>query len=766
MEASVPINGWTTSLDCLAWSHDNVIAVGVRDGVALLAPRTDTSSDDEPFWKIANLEVGNFSLEEIPTREPLPWSYFSIGQEISERHVVSVQWSPPGLGTFGRCVLAVLFANQVVAIYDCDGRLEAKESWSRVNLINKTLEDAIPNMQIAPQPSPRSERAQQERSLRITSFCWLPSPETHNAQDPLQARLSKKTYLLAVCDENAELRILRVHPPLNLIKPDQGPWRTAIIDSCSLIPVDPLPDPINSCLPFGAFVPVVGHVDRVSCSPWICKDDNTIVATVAYTYDSALFLTTFTASLENDEFQILLRTSPERVGSQSIRSPLQWLPNSTDQRQNTLVYFTDDGCTKLDIICSEVPEMRETVIHSSSQPWSLFAGLQFISPRLGQVEVCAPRSQSDFQDEEALHLFHTDAQPRASSPSWAKRIDKLKRRFNRERIMNGNISVYVHGFATSPLGDFSAPSISFHPRHGLEYSIIAKQEANVVITRTHTASEDRFLMTDPSIIVSHAVAAEVVFQAVARLKKLDAIPDVGNIQQQVLRCMGYYGASDGNAPGALPPPDSLNMAVHELRTILLRISSAIQLRSQRMIEIALGQLTIPAPPDLSILKSLVLYTAHLPQWMTSGGRMSMWSAKLHQTILEKLVERDKLSSGHQNTQQTEQENVETCHICNAGIPFESLMWSRCNKGHEFARCGISFLSLQATGDSKSCCICGMQYLNEHKIDDLRKGSITNGHAMEDEPMQGADGVRLSEPLIRVLFAACDTCIYCGGKFTG
>ncbi|KAG8623135.1 hypothetical protein KVT40_008111 [Elsinoe batatas] len=588
MEASIPINGWTTALDCVAWSHDNVIAVGVRDGVALLVPRTDTSSEDEPFWKVANLEVGNFSLEEIPTREPLPWSYFSIGQEISERHVVSVQWSPPGLGTFGRCILAVLFANQVVAIYDCDGRLEAKESWSRVNLVNKTLEDAIPNMQRAPQPSPRSERAQQERSLRITSLCWLPPPQTHNAQDLLQARLSKKTYLLAVCDENAELRILRVHPPLDLIRPSQHPWRTEIIDSCSLIPNDHLPDPINACLPSGALVPVVGHVDRISCSPWIWKDDNTIVATVAYTYGSALFLTTFTASLSNDVFQVIFRTSPERIGSHSIRSPLQWLPNSTDQRQNTLVYFTDDGFTKLDVMYSEVPEMRETVINSSSPTWSLFAALQCISPRPGQVEVCAPRSQSDFQDEDTLHLLHTDARSRASSPPWAKRIDKLKRRFNRERTMNGNISVCVHGFATSPLGDFSAPSISFHPRHGLEYSIIAKQEANVVVTRTHPASEDRFLMTDPSIIVSHAVAAEVVFQAVTRLKKLDAIPDVGNIQQEVLRCMGYYGGSDANAPHALPRPNSLNMAVHELRTILFRVTSAIQLRSQRMIEIALG----------------------------------------------------------------------------------------------------------------------------------------------------------------------------------
>lgn len=76
---------------------------------------------------------------------------------------------------------------------------------------------------------------------------------------------------------------------------------------------------------------------------------------------------------------------------------------------------------------------------------------------------------------------------------------------------------------------------------------------------------------------------------------------------------------------------------------------------------------------------------------------------------------------------------------------------------------------------KGCGLCGKQYINDHAFEALRV-SGGSGHdsemmnADEDDGHAAMNGATQSqEPLgslARILFAACDNCIYCGGKFTG
>ncbi len=103
------------------------------------------------------------------------------------------------------------------------------------------------------------------------------------------------------------------------------------------------------------------------------------------------------------------------------------------------------------------------------------------------------------------------------------------------------------------------------------------------------------------------------------------------------------------------------------------------------------------------------------------------------------------------------------------------------------RCALTFLSIQAPRASKFCNICGKQYINEGKIryGDLaasgmleasgdmhnHDGSVANPSAsVKGEIAQagGMHGGTMQRPacLARMLFAACDMCIYCGGKFVG
>jgi hypothetical protein len=85
------------------------------------------------------------------------------------------------------------------------------------------------------------------------------------------------------------------------------------------------------------------------------------------------------------------------------------------------------------------------------------------------------------------------------------------------------------------------------------------------------------------------------------------------------------------------------------------------------------------------------------------------------------------------------------------------------------------------GISKSCRICNALYLNEDALPEFKKPSsktikveeAPQEDSMEVDATAGAedtsnasqnDGVEPNISLARLLFAACDVCILCGGKF--
>jgi len=90
---------------------------------------------------------------------------------------------------------------------------------------------------------------------------------------------------------------------------------------------------------------------------------------------------------------------------------------------------------------------------------------------------------------------------------------------------------------------------------------------------------------------------------------------------------------------------------------------------------------------------------------------------------------------------------------------------------------LSFLAIQAPGISKTCSLCGKQYLKEIFLDkdDLVQtaddatnpepqtaAEIATEHAERQKALQGMQ----TSSLARILFAASDLCLYCGGKFIG
>jgi hypothetical protein len=96
--------------------------------------------------------------------------------------------------------------------------------------------------------------------------------------------------------------------------------------------------------------------------------------------------------------------------------------------------------------------------------------------------------------------------------------------------------------------------------------------------------------------------------------------------------------------------------------------------------------------------------------------------------------------------------TDQCDFCSAPIPFSDLTTAICLNGHQFPRCGVSLLAIQAPGITKYCGICSTPVLNEEFV-----------QAQEDG---GGTDTDSSTTLAKVLFRACDACIFCGGKFIG
>jgi hypothetical protein len=220
---------------------------------------------------------------------------------------------------------------------------------------------------------------------------------------------------------------------------------------------------------------------------------------------------------------------------------------------------------------------------------------------------------------------------------------------------------------------------------------------------------------------------------------------------------------------------------------------------------------------------------NLPILLSSSHEPSQQILKSHQHLIrlvEELISEDE--SVPEETAEGEQRepepSLEICTFCDAPIPFDDPYSATCSNGHEFVRCGLSFLTIQAPDESKTCGICKTPFFRERVMfggNDTRSPSPATdeeddvqadaemSEGLSDLQLDGAvdrprlyvpmtkavdradaaDGNETSVPaphssehmedagvysrggdtgvtLAEVLFFACDVCIYCGGKYVG
>ncbi|EGD97716.1 hypothetical protein TESG_05117 [Trichophyton tonsurans CBS 112818] len=132
------------------------------------------------------------------------------------------------------------------------------------------------------------------------------------------------------------------------------------------------------------------------------------------------------------------------------------------------------------------------------------------------------------------------------------------------------------------------------------------------------------------------------------------------------------------------------------------------------------------------------------------ARESSINLGLEISMLEDLAEgSDKLKAvtiPPKSTEQLESNRIgvfEQCDICGGGIEWFSPVESQCVGGHLFARCALTFLSIQNPSISKRCCRCGRECLDN---------------------TSEALGIEGTKGLLAKLLERFDECPYCGGKF--
>lgn len=271
------------------------------------------------------------------------------------------------------------------------------------------------------------------------------------------------------------------------------------------------------------------------------------------------------------------------------------------------------------------------------------------------------------------------------------------------------------------------------------------------------------------------ICSEIVLLCLQRFRDInpEAEFDPETVSTQLLRAVSVNSAE---APSSFDQSvtGSPQRLVTQLKHAILDKDDMVKQRYKRLVVMAKGESGKGLIPDLIIIRTLVTEVLRLPESLCENSDLSKTIHHIFSVVLANLDERSGVATSVQTAISGTEER---CAICNEILAFESLRWARCSKGHQFQRCSLTFLAIRSPGKAKSCTICNAQYLNERLIETFIPPSLAD--PVEAENMiPEEDGKRLvmvkqgtvrTEPLAslaRILFAACDVCIQCGGKFAG
>ncbi|KAJ4375205.1 hypothetical protein N0V83_002291 [Neocucurbitaria cava] len=761
---------WPSCVDAIDWSQDGIIALASDERVELLFPNTVSFDRDQdaPQWQHVSLRVPLFSSAELAVKEPSPLSAYSIGEEISSSVPIAIAWSSPGLAKHQRCALATLTTNLVLSIWSADGKPQEESSWSRRLIVNHALKryflSSTTNESINSAPT---SKEQMRLSTRVRAFAWAPALPCSGPNGIIGTRLSYDQHIIAVATDNKQVVFVVVDSPTSTLGVNQG-WSAEVRTHFALTPDS------ESChhepIFFEDMMKQQTHISHITWSPWVHRD-KCYRSVVVYATNKDVRARTITYT----DHRIELGAEIVYQGIQlRYDGPLKWYPEVQNGSTFRLALFTGTGLVYLTISAHDASIIKQ-VVHELDGRCDLISATAWDIDQQRTVRLHFSSLLSTLQSPTAVLEVSSGGLTSLPSPNWRDQIENNLVLFSVKNDLKGNSKAKVWGLTTSPLGDFIAACSSVHPSDMIEYGPPSERRGTIAISNLRLYSELR-----KSFPVRHVSAEGIIFT----VKKLventveesDQMPAFATeIQDKLMQayppCQDpnsnysilatYRDASDLIALlNAFKKITFLNVnTLRDRYTILL--SQACNIASSNML------------PRTLIAHRLATALQHLPSSLFQTPFSAEIFAHHRQLIslVDSLIKPDNspseltenldvannvsrqspVATVDDTTARTDPATLgeDTCDFCSAPIPFTDPTSAICTKGHQFPRCGLSLLPIQAPGITKYCGICSTPFLSEEFVT-----------AQEVEVQEEFGRFTLS----RVLFLACDVCIYCGGKY--
>jgi hypothetical protein len=786
------------------------------------------------MWKHTPLQVHLFSPIELPTKEPAPLPNYSIGEEISGSPPISIAWSPPGLAKHRRCALGALTANLVLSIWSSDGEPQDGSSWDRRLLINNALFDYFLNTTDGPSHVDPDPSEQMRLRTRVRAFAWAPAFPSSSSTKVVGTRLPYGQHIVAVCNDDNHIAFVVVDSPTSTLEVERR-WYAEVLTHVSLTPDSG--SIFSRPASFDDIMKQQRHISHIAWSPWILQGD-WYHAVIVYATNEDVRARTVTFANDGIGFS-------EEVVYPDIEmrynGTVKWSPVVENGTILTLALFTITGLIYLKVSAVDAIILTR-ITHDLDGRWDRNSGVIWDT-----VHSSAPRLHfssllSTTQSPTAVLEASPTGFKALDSPSWRDHIERSAVLFSVKNDLKGNSKVKVWGLAASPLCDFVATCHSVHPSDMIEYGSQHDRSGTVTIDALHQYRHIRkhFPRLD--------VSAEGILFTIKKLAQntVESTDQMLAFTEEMVEKLiqAYSPASlEGNAGDVsrdVVNPDDLNALIkdfkstsfldpHTLRdryTILVSHACHTTISNDLPRTLIAYRLAIAANKSLDALFP-TLFSAEI---VDHHRRV----IALIQTLIDPKNDDASFSRNQSDstavarpreaTRDSDPQSLDstasisdTCDFCSAPIPFTDLTSATCTNGHNFPRCGLSFLAIQAPGISKYCGICHTPFLSDEFVSSQEisvqqeNAGATNG---EDEQTNGTTQApnregqqieksadeefmameRLEGPenfpeeehdipeglqnaaeegrrelpitLARVLFLACDACIYCGGKFVG
>jgi hypothetical protein len=817
-----------------------------------------------PQWQHLALKVPLFSDAELPLKEPAPISTYSVGEEISNSAPIKIAWSPSGLGKHRRCALATLTTNLTLSIWSAECRPHEEQSWGRRLIVNNALVEYFRDCDDDPSHLTVLSKERLRLRSRIRTFSWAPAIPCPAPAGVMGTRLLYGQHLLAITNDDNQLVFVVVESPASTLGVERR-WRAEVLTHDSFGPDSDSIFTAPNC--FEDMMKQQRYVSHIVWSPWIIQgvyyhsvvvyatNEEVRAKCITYTHD--------TIGLGEEAFYTDLELRYDGL--------MKFCPTVENGDRVKLALFTTSGLVHLTISVRDASIIEQTA-HDLDGRWDQTSGAVWDAAEERSPRLHVSSLLSTLHNPTSVLEVSANELKSHRTPNWREQIANNLALFSVKNELSGKAKAKVWGLTSSPLGDYIAACTSLHPSDMIEYGIPADRQGTVAISSLRFSSQVREAF--PNVNVSaEGVAYTLKKLAESTVEDPEELPAYAEqmIEKLVQAYTPALDSKDGATTLTLYPDAS------DLETLIATFKKVFFLNAQTLKDrytVLVHQACKIGSDDTlemtSISYRLAMALQQLPTALTNTSFSTEIVAQ-HMQLLEYVnsimgLEPTVGQSSTHDEVLPARAWTDTCDFCSTPIPFSDLGSAICTNGHQFPRCGLSFLAIQAPGITKYCGICSTPYFSDEFVlaqeyvdqksgtdtedDTVMIGVIANGegpegddreqtsirgldNANETEESQqrpagdgavmtgvvengevsggGVDGgeetitgvtnnvngaeesqedqangtivqqsdgnIRQEEDaeddrrelpvtLARVLFLACDACIYCGGKFVG